>query len=90
MSKGFVELFTVYQLWKHVHLWRSRREGAAGEELGRIPNGGEHLDDVIHPGRGETNAAFEEEPRGRAGPTPQPVLGPSAGPRPLSRSSAHS
>ncbi|CAL8317764.1 unnamed protein product [Lota lota] len=60
-------LVSVYQLWKYVHLGRPGA-GAGGEELGRIPAAPEHLDnaghareqldDVLHTGRGETNAAF--------------------------------
>ena len=85
MSKGCFELFTVYQLWKRVRLWRSG-EGAAGEELGTIPNSREnldvadhtrqHLDDVINPARGETNSAFEDDAHGRDGPSPQSDLHP--------------
>ncbi|CAL8278996.1 unnamed protein product [Merluccius merluccius] len=69
-------LVSVYQLWKHVHVWRSGK-GGGGEEIQSVPDRREHLDDVIHAGRGETNAAFEHDAARRSdGPVPRAELGP--------------
>ena len=79
MSKGRFELFTVYQLWKHVHVWRSGKGGGGGgggEEIQSVPDRREHPDDVIHAGRGETNAAFEHDAHcSDGGPVPRSELG---------------
>ncbi|KAK0130955.1 Solute carrier family 10 member 6 [Merluccius polli] len=70
----------VRKLWKHIHVWRSGKcgggGGGGGEEIQSVPDRREHLDDVIHAGRGETNAAFEHDAHCSDGPVPRSELGP--------------